>query len=185
MIGDDAVAVGSLVLVVLAPGLVLIAALRARWLSRLDRPLDGGRTLGGAPTLGESKSWRGLLIYVVGGTLVSAAFALAPDAWSSPLFQSRSPLVIGVAVGLAYTLGEAINSFIKRRVGIAAGTTTASRGRWVQRPADLADGIVLVVLAYGLLGVPWATAIATGVAGIAVHVLTDVLMRALRLKHQQ
>jgi len=176
-----------LTLPVLVPGLTLIATLKLGWGARLRVPLDAGRRWRGTPILGPHKTWWGLLLYVVGGALVAAVVALVSlvgPAGPAVLTGGRAPLV-GASIGAAYSLGEALNSLVKRRRGIAAGTTTASRWAPLQRALDLADGIVLAGATYLAWGVPTAQALAVVVAGLAIHVATDALMRALSLKRQQ
>lgn len=70
-------------------------------------PLDGGYSfLDGRPLLGPSKTWRGLIAAICSTTLAAGLLAISP--------------VIGAVMGAAAMLGDAISSFVKRRLGIAS-----------------------------------------------------------------
>ena len=148
----------SLLATVLLPGVALIVVLKQGWMRRLAVPIDAGATWrDGRPLFGRTKTWLGVVIYVGGAA-------------------------IGFAIGVAYVLGELVNSFVKRRVGIASSVETSSRWRGVQRSADLADGIVAVSVLLVALGSSPLVVAATAVVGVAVHATTDLVMHRLRLK---
>ena len=72
---------------------------------RLAGPLDVGATLAdGHPLLGASKTWRGLVTAVLTTALLSLALG-----W---------PWQIGATIGACAMLGDALSSFIKRRMGL-------------------------------------------------------------------
>jgi len=76
--------------------------------SVLARPLDGGRVLAdGHRLLGSSKTLRGLL------TALSATTAFAP--------LLGFPWHIGLIVAACAMVGDALSSFVKRRLGLASG----------------------------------------------------------------
>jgi CDP-2,3-bis-(O-geranylgeranyl)-sn-glycerol synthase len=79
-----------------------------RWLgTHFDAPLDGGRRfVDGRPLLGPSKTVRGLLAAVVGTALAAPLLGWSVD--------------IGALVGALAMLGDALSSFVKRRLGIEA-----------------------------------------------------------------
>lgn len=91
--------------------LVLAAAntspiLAKRWLGqRWSWPLDGGLCfIDGRRLLGPSKTLRGLVASVACSTLVAAVLAL--------------PLEAGATMGGVAMLGDALSSFVKRRLGV-------------------------------------------------------------------
>lgn len=176
--------VASLVLVILVPGAILIAMLKLGWLRGLRIPIDGGARLAGQPLFGETKTWLGVLIYVIGAMLVGAA--LGASDWAEPLLTRGGPIggaAIGTWIGLAYVAGELINSFVKRRLGI--GSSSVAPGAvagGVQRAIDLADGALAVCVVLLLLGVDGRVVLLTLIAGLAAHALTDVVMKLLRLR---
>lgn len=92
-----------LLLIVIANGVpVVAAAIGSDWGAH---PLDGGRVLAdGHRLLGDSKTWRGLL--------------LSPLATGAGAALLGLPAGIGVMVGGVAMLGDLLSSFLKRRLGI-------------------------------------------------------------------
>jgi CDP-2,3-bis-(O-geranylgeranyl)-sn-glycerol synthase len=72
---------------------------------RWEAPIDGGRHfLDGRPWLGPSKTWRGLAAAVLACVLVSRVLGFSLDA--------------GALAGLLAMTGDALSSFLKRRLGV-------------------------------------------------------------------
>jgi len=77
------------------------------------RPIDGGRTLSdGKPLFGPNKTVRGFLAGLITGTIVSFILNAA--------FQYE--LLLGFMLSLGALTGDLLHSFIKRRIGIPAGS---------------------------------------------------------------
>lgn len=102
----------STVLALGPPLLLLLAAngapILARQLlgERFAAPLDGGlRFIDGRPLLGASKSWRGVLAAIF---VTSPCAVLLGGLWW-----------VGLLFALLSLLGDAMASFVKRRLGIA------------------------------------------------------------------
>lgn len=75
--------------------------LGARW----SAPLDGGlRFVDGLPLLGPAKTVRGVVASVLATALAAALLGL--------------PAAVGAALGAAAMAGDALSSFVKRRLGI-------------------------------------------------------------------
>ena len=91
----------------------------------LDRPLDGGRVLWGERMLGAHKTWRGLVAGIVAGLGVFALQRLLYDfGWLralAPIDYGATTLWLGVLLGLGTGVGDAVKSFVKRRIAIAPG----------------------------------------------------------------
>lgn len=108
----------------------LLAAVvqRGDHLRPLRRPLDFGATLGGKRLFGDSKTWRGVVVAVLGCAAGATAQHLLPGNAMADLavvdFERVPAPWFGAAMGLGAMLGELPNSFVKRRLGIAPGTTT-------------------------------------------------------------
>ena len=97
-----------LVLLIIANGAPVLARLLLR--EKLDWPLDLGRNFSdGRPLLGPGKTFRG----VVAALLTTSLFAILLDL----------PFLVGVLVGLGAMVGDALSSFIKRRLGVAPHTS--------------------------------------------------------------
>lgn len=96
-----------LLLILIANGTPVVAAsIFGGW---GDRPLDGGRVLAdGQRLLGDSKTWRGILLALL-ITELSALLLLFPAG-------------IGVMIGFGAMLGDVFSSFIKRRLGLESSS---------------------------------------------------------------
>jgi CDP-2,3-bis-(O-geranylgeranyl)-sn-glycerol synthase len=76
--------------------------LGARW----SAPLDGGlRFIDGRPLLGPAKTMRGVVAAVLAAALAATLLGL--------------PVAVGAAIGAAAMAGDALSSFVKRRLGVA------------------------------------------------------------------
>jgi hypothetical protein len=93
-----------LLLLLVANGTPILARL---WLGeRFSRPLDGGlRFMDGRPLLGSAKSWRGVMAAIIATT--PCAMLLGQAWWLGALFALLS------------MLGDAMVSFVKRRLAVA------------------------------------------------------------------
>lgn len=176
----------SLTLPVLVSGLVLILILKKNYLKVLDIPLDHYLIINEVRLFGDNKTYRGLAVF----TIVSISICVALQRFYlngfyefiHPIFKNN-PILIGVIYSFAYTLGELVNSVIKRQAHISPGKTTRSSFRSLQRFLDLSDGIVMVafVLTLFTLVTPGQAFIAS-ILGIGIHLGTDNLMQNLKLK---
>lgn len=73
--------------------------------NRWSAPLDGGaRFADGAPVLGPRKTVRGVITAMLASALCAPVLGV--------------PMVLGVQVGAAAMAGDALSSFVKRRLGI-------------------------------------------------------------------
>ena len=100
---------------------------------------------------GANKTWRGMIAV----PLLTAFGALC--LWPVELLlgehavfpQGFALIVAGFIAGIGYVLAELPNSFMKRRLGIAAGATP-NKNRWLFTALDQIDSGVGVAIAYGL-----------------------------------
>ncbi len=125
-------------------GVLHMLAVRDNWLPALRRPLA-------IKLFGANKTWRGLLLMpsltAVGACLLWPAEQLwQPLGWTSP-FAGSALWLAGLCGGLGYVLAELPNSFIKRRLGIAAGATP-EKGRRLFLAMDQLDSALGAALAY-------------------------------------
>ena len=113
---------------------VLVAAVLSAFVLKFDlwhplrRPIDGGRSWRGRRLFGDSKTWRGVVVAVVGCTLgVAIQRGLVGSQIGSLAlvdYARTDAALLGVAMGAGAMLGELPNSFTKRWLGIAPGKTT-------------------------------------------------------------
>jgi CDP-2,3-bis-(O-geranylgeranyl)-sn-glycerol synthase len=149
----DALWLATRLLLMLGAANTAPIALR-RWLgSRWDQPLDGGlRSVDGRPLLGPSKTWRGLAAAVLTCSVAAPLLGLPP--W------------IGAVIGTAAMAGDALSSFIKRRLGIASSGRAIGLDQIpeallpllaVQQPLELSLALIAgVTLAFFALEIPLA-----------------------------
>ncbi|HVW28056.1 MAG TPA: CDP-archaeol synthase [Polyangiaceae bacterium] len=109
---------------------LLVASVLSAVVLRFDlfpcvrRPIDGGRTYRGRRLLGDGKTWRGVLVAIVGsvGGVALQKYLLHVPAWLSLVDYGRvDVLSFGTVMGASAMAGELPNSFVKRRLGIARG----------------------------------------------------------------
>lgn len=119
-------------------------------------PIDGGKKLGGKRVFGDSKTWRGVAIAVVGcvATVTLQKHLLADAARAVALvdYARVSPLLFGAVLGTSAMAGELPNSFLKRRLGIEPGRT--ARRPLLRATFWLWDQVDLLTVAWPAL-LPW------------------------------
>lgn len=92
-------------------------------LNKWNTPVDLGITWRGQRLLGENKRWRGAVIGIVVGALVSA-IQYTPDIYYQASINSiGSALFSGALLGFGAILGDIVESFFKRRRGVKPGNS--------------------------------------------------------------
>ena len=170
---------------VLIAGLVHVAVITLDLAPRLARPIDSGRRWRGRPLLGSNKTWRGFVV-MPAATAVTIAAQQAVAARSQrvaalvPLVRDGPPAwVVGAICGAAYVMAELPNSFLKRRLGIAPGTS-ARRASVFQYIVDQLDSVIGCAIAIRLLyRIENVDAAASALLGAGCHVAVERLMRVL------
>lgn len=177
---------------ILIAGLAHVAVITLDLAPGLARPIDAGRRWRGRPMLGGNKTWRGFVVMPAATavtiaaqqTLVSGSRRLAALA---PLARGAPPAwIVGAICGAAYVVAELPNSFVKRRLGIAAGTS-APRARAAQYVVDQLDSVIGCAIAVRVFyRIDTADAAASALLGAAFHVAvertTRVLLRGRRAR---
>jgi hypothetical protein len=174
---------------ILLAGLTHVAIIRLGLFRSLAAvPLDGGLTVQGRRLFGENKTLRGALA-MVGATALWVflqSWVALHVGWAAglpPAFESAHPVCWGVLAGAGYVVGELPNSFIKRRLGIAAGaaaTGGAQRFFWVIDQIDSLAGVLLFLLPV------WRPSLAVVAAllilTLLIHPVVALIMFCLGLK---
>lgn len=148
----------------------------------LKLPLDGGAQLGGRPLLGASKTLRGALLMTAGALAATFALARVPAYWRRlpEEVQRAGPLRLGLVLGAGVVLGELPNSFVKRRLGVAAGDRLRSRWGLVLTVWDQADFVpVTWLLLAPIWRMPAREALTSFVGVAAVHVPLNLIGHAI------
>src|SRR6185503_12472904 len=126
---------------ILIAGLVHVTVITLNLMPELARAIDGGRRWHGRALLGTNKTWRGFLVMPAATAMtIAAQQAIAARSLNLatlvPLRRGApAAWIVGAICGTAYVLAELPNSFVKRRLGIAPGTS-APRARVVQYVVD-------------------------------------------------
>lgn len=113
----------------------VLAAVVIKWdlLAWSRRPIDGGLAVRGKRLFGDNKTWRGLLVAVVGSAVFAVLQARCPLAaldvrtltdWTLTDWDGVPAALFGALMGLGAVLGELPNSFTKRQLGIGPGKST-------------------------------------------------------------
>jgi CDP-diglyceride synthetase len=146
-------------------GLTQVTVIKLGGLKALAvRPLDFKATLHGRRLFGDNKTWRGVVVMVVATAGWAAAFEWQAEFFHWPVGQSvpfewAHPFLWGALAGAGYVVGELPNSFVKRRLGIAAGAPApAGRARaafWIvvcliAVTMLVHPGVALIMLCLGL-----------------------------------
>ena len=162
-------------------------------LKKLQVPMDGGRTLkDGNRLLGENKTWKGFIGYIIFGTLSTVLWGLIIK--NTPLnslnfFYVNNEntlgfnILVGILLGLFYALFELPNSFIKRRLGITPGKPATGLKKAVFVFVDQADsifGCALVVWFFYNLG--FARYLGFVVVGAVTHIVINMLLYFAHLR---
>jgi CDP-diglyceride synthetase len=158
----------TLILPIAVPALVLVAVIRTHLLLFLDKPVDGGTRWHKQPLIGRNKTYRALLIYLVGSMLVTSLlfyFASHGAEWTHFIFR-YNPVILGIVYALSYELGEYMNSFIKRRLGLRSGEIS-KRFTALQHFFDLSDGVIVSVIVLAV------------VYGYSVHIWAVLMLGVL------
>ena len=144
--------------------------LRFELFPALRAPVDAHLTFRGRRVFGDSKTWRGFAVAIVGcaATALLQRWIAAPPLLSLVDYRSANAALFGAAMGLGAMLGELPNSFVKRQLGIAPGKTARGARRiafyvwdqldlltgawpliafWVRPTANLVVASVLLALA--------------------------------------
>ncbi len=102
-------------LIYFAPAMICNAAPVLTRVFRYRHPIDGGRVLrDGRRVFGDGKTWEGLIAGLLAGLLTGVAYTL--------IFNTASCIMYALIMSVGALLGDLINAFIKRRVGLKQGS---------------------------------------------------------------
>src|SRR4030095_7242466 len=130
--------------------------IKFHWLSSLAWPIDNHLSFRGKRLLGDSKTYRGIAAVAIGtavGFGIQAILHRAVGPRNVELLDYGMPtaLFIGLVVGLAAMLSELPNSFVKRQLDIAPGTSTVGIAGVISYFLDQVDMLVGVWLILGFI----------------------------------
>jgi len=184
------------VLVTVSPvilgGILHMAVVQQGYLAALAKPLDGGRCWRGRRLLGDHKTWRGLLLIVLGTALLTSLQAvlehLFPQlrSWNLVDLERLGAFSTGLLWGLGYALAELPNSFLKRQLGIKEGKGSGGFGGLLQTLIDQGDSALGCAL-IGWIALQLNASEAWLLAGVctALHLLLNFLMGSVGLRQRR
>ncbi len=155
-----------------------MVVVKANLFARLRRPISERH-------FGANKTWRGV-VFVPLFTIpcVWAVALLEPSvaAQVSVHLRDGSLTLLGFALGVAYVLFELPNSWMKRRLGIAAGELP-SKSAALFGLIDQADSAIGCAIVYALLRqVSLFTLLLLVLVGPAIHLVVNVSLFAVGLR---
>ncbi len=166
----------------IAANMAPVFADRYNWLRTLNQSIDGGLTWRGQALFGAHKTIRGFVVGIFFGFVTSLLqtlfFKYIPAAQSISLLDYGNVLLsgqLGILLGFGALLGDAAESFIKRRLQRAPGQP------W--RPFDQIDFVVgAIVVTYRLVPLSWQQILLAIIIIGGGSFLTSAIGRALKIK---
>ena len=138
------------------------------------KPLDGGRLwMDGRPILGGHKTFRGVFSALILGTLTGLAQAYTPQ--NLPIDLPRLPPSIGLLQSVGAILGDLLNSFLKRRLGLKPGSMLPLLDQ-------LSFILTAIALSYPLQRPPPSRIVAILLLTLLLHPLTNYIAYLIGLK---
>lgn len=97
-------------------------------INRWNTPLDFGKSWRGKRIFGDNKTWRGLVVgSLTGGFTSLITYYIYPQSVDNLSLHIWSPafsmFLVGFALGAGALIGDAVESFCKRRAGVKPGHT--------------------------------------------------------------
>lgn len=158
------------------------------YLNRFKTPMDFGKSWHDERIFGQNKSWRGLLFgtlvaaisgYFVGVFFGEEMIAFHPSITSNSWLESTSPELffssLGALLGFGALIGDAVESFFKRRSGVSPGES------WF--PFDQIDYIVGALIAITpIVILSWRQYLIILILWFALHMVFSYVGYLLKLK---
>jgi CDP-2,3-bis-(O-geranylgeranyl)-sn-glycerol synthase len=160
-----------------------IIAARFKILESLNLPIDGNLKFKGEPLLGTHKTVRGFVLGILGAIIIVFIQYLAHEfsfihSISLVNYSEIDPLFLGFLIGFGTLFGDAVGSFIKRRIKIKSGD------RWlVGDQIDMALGVLLFTMPIYQYDV-WA-ALTIVLLTFFLHILGSRIGYFLRLRKEK
>lgn len=156
-------------------------------------PMDmNSNFIDGKRIFGNNKTWKGFFGYIVLNIICSIIIGIICNIcnlndynyfYISTQNTIITNIVIGLLLGLAYSLFELPNSFLKRRLDIEPGKTTSGLKKYLFIFLDQADsifGIVLVVCVFYEMTL--ITYILYVLLGALTHIIFNMLLYFAKLR---
>ena len=125
---------------------------------------------------GKNKTWRGIAFVPI----LTALFMFLLNIQT--LFSSLELIRLGLIMGFAYVIFELPNSFLKRKLGIKPGESSAN-GNYVFTILDKTDSAFGVALVYYLMtNISFTEALVITVANSLIHFIMSQILVTFKIK---
>lgn len=161
--------------------------------SKLLKPMDFEKNfLDGKRIFGDNKTWKGFVGYIILNMFFSIILGLIWNVTNLNeynFFYSKlennifNNLILGILLGLGYSLFELPNSFLKRRIDIEPGKTPSGFKKIFFVFLDQADSVIgccLVVAMFYKMSIPFF--IAYVLVGAVTHIIFNMLLYFMGLR---
>jgi CDP-2,3-bis-(O-geranylgeranyl)-sn-glycerol synthase len=161
---------------------VPVFAARLEGMRRWNTPMDSGKTFRGKRIFGDNKTWRGIL-----AGILTACLTVAAQHWlavntsyigfisGTVDYFSADILWLGPLLGIGALAGDALESFVKRQLGVDPG------GSWF--PFDQIDYIIGgLLLSLLFVRLELATYAVIFITWFLLHLLSVYLGYLLRIR---
>lgn len=147
------------------------------------KPVDFGRTWKGKRIFGDGKTWRGLVIGIIAGSLfglmwfyLSQSGPLSENYFGVFDFRITTPL-FGLYLALGAMAGDLANSFLKRRMNLKPGQALWGLDQW-----NLLFGGLLFAYFLAPSFIIWEEFVALLFITFGIHLLGNLIAYATKKK---
>ena len=175
-------------------GILNMAWCRLPVLPSLAKPIDSYKVMADSRRVfGDNKTWKGFwgyvlwncLFTVLWGIICAHSLYLSSRNYLYANFQNTIAYnaAAGICLGLAYSLFELPNSFIKRRLGIEPGRTSGGAAKVffvIMDQADSIFGCVLVLSIVYKMSLPYYFLYVA--VGSLTHIIINMLLYLFKLR---
>lgn len=149
-----------LLLIIVSNGAPILG--KALFKTRWTYPVDGGKILAdGQRLLGQSKTWRGVLLAVSSAVVMAGLLQL--------------PLQVGFIVGCFAILGDALSSFVKRRLGLKSSSMALGLDQ-------IPEALLPLVALKSYFGLTWPAIVETVIGFLILELLLSYILYQLRVR---
>jgi len=132
-------------------------------------PVDFGKTFfDGRRVIGDGVTWKGLIYGTITGTLVGTIGGVLTG---DPVYG----LIVGFLLSFGALLGDAVGSFIKRRLGVDKGKPFP-----ILDQLDFIAGALILVSIYTTIS--WDAIIIIAVLTVIIHLISNIVAYTIGLK---
>lgn len=174
-------------------GIINMMWCKSKILKKVQIPIDAGKEfIDGKRIFGNNKTWKGMFGYILFNTIFAIIWGIVCNyanlnSYNFFYINYENTVMyntlIGILLGVAYSLFELPNSFIKRRIGIEEGKTTSGIKKIFFIFLDQADsvfGCCLVICFFYNMTVGFYFLYV--LVGAITHILFNILLYFMKLR---